>query len=95
MSDYLDVGQFKQTKNGKWRFVRLGSAKKNDKGQLDVYLDALPISDAEGNCRLTIAKRQEREGGGYPDSTGTTGYGSGGRPGDVDDEIPFAPEVRA
>ena len=86
MSDYLDVGQFKQTKAGKWRFVKLGSAKKNDKGQLDVWLDALPIADAEGQCRLTISKRQEREGG-YPDSTGTTGGASG----DVDDDIDSIP----
>ena len=91
MSDYLDVGQFKQTKAGKWRFIRLGSAKKNDKGQLDVYLDALPIPDAEGQCRLTIAKREERQdqnGGQRQQSQG--GYGSGGRPGDdLDDEVPF------
>jgi len=83
MNDYLDVGQFRQTKNGKWRFIKLGSAKKNDKGQLDVYLDALPISDSEGNCRITISQRQERQQDGpqhvaAPD--GNTG---------MDDEIPF------
>lgn len=60
MSDYLEVVQFKQ-QNGKWRAQRLGSAKKNDKGQLNVYLDALPIPDAEGNVRLTIQPKQERE----------------------------------
>ena len=42
---------------------------------------------------------QRRDDDGYPDSTGTAGgsaYGatSGGAP-DLDDEIPFAPEVRA
>lgn len=87
MSDYLDVGQFKQTKAGKWRFVRLGSAKKNDKGQLDVWLDALPIADAEGQCRLTISKRQERDGqdNGQREQPQSGGYG---KP-DLDDEIPF------
>jgi len=94
MSDYLDVGQFKQTKGGKWRFVRLGSAKKNDKGQLDVWLDALPIPDAEGQCRLSIAKRQERGdnatmGGKYPGPNDIVPMPSG-RGGDgIDDEIPF------
>lgn len=82
MSEYLDVGQFKQTKAGKWRFIKLGSARKNDKGQLDVYLDALPISDAEGQCRLTISKRQEREGG---QEQYSAPQGNGG----LDDEIPF------
>ena len=91
MTDYLDVGQFKQTKAGKWRFVRLGSAKKNDKGQLDVWLDALPIADKEGTVRLTIAKREEKqERGSYPDDTGTTGHtGQGYGGGDVEDSIPF------
>jgi hypothetical protein len=87
MSEYLDVGQFKQTKGGKWRFVRLGSAKKNDKGQLDVWLDALPIPDAEGQCRLSIAKRQERDGGKFPGPNDNVPMPHG--LGSIDDEIPF------
>lgn len=87
MSDYLDVKQFRQV-NGKWRATRLGYAKKNDKGQLNVYLDALPIPDAEG-CRLTIERREDRD-----DRQQSQGYGGG--PGGFDDsEIPFGPEWRA
>lgn len=87
MSDFLDVKQFRQV-NGKWRATKLGYAKKNDKGQLNVYLDALPIADAEG-CRLTIERREERQdsyGGG---SMTGTGYGNPPATGDIDDEIPF------
>lgn len=80
MSDFLDVKQFRQV-NGKWRATKLGYAKKNDKGQLNVYLDALPIPDAEG-CRLTIEKRQDRD-----DRQQDSQQPSGG--GDIDDEIPF------
>jgi len=70
MSDYLDVVQFKKNeRTGKWRRTNLGYAKKNDKGQIDVYLDALPMPDSEGSCRITIAKREDRQqGGGYSDN---------------------------
>lgn len=96
MSDYLDVVQFKKNeRTGKWRRINLGYAKKNDKGQLDVYLDALPMPDSEGSCRITIAKREERQQGGDSRQSGGTAYGgTTGGAGDVDDEIPFAPEWR-
>ena len=84
MSNYLDAGQFKKTRNGKWQWTPLGYAKQNDKGQWDIYLNALPLPDSEGSCRITLKERQKREGG-YPDHTGTTGGASG----DVDDHVPF------
>jgi hypothetical protein len=61
----LEVGQFRKGANDKWRFVKLGYAKKNDKGQLNVYFDALPLPDEKG-CSIVIQERQERqEGSGY------------------------------
>lgn len=83
MSDFLDVKQFRQV-NGKWRATKIGYAKKNDKGQLNIYLDALPLPDAEG-CRLTVERRQERDGDGLSDY----GRQDNGAAGQIDDEIPF------
>jgi len=83
MTDYLDVGQFhKNESSGKWRFQRLGYAKKNDKGGLDVYLDALPIPGPYG-VRLSINKREERpqQNQGYNRAPASSGG--------MDDEIPF------
>ena len=83
MSDYLEVVQFKK-RGEKWRVIRLGSAKKNDKGGLDVWLDSLPIADAEGGVRLTIQAKQDKE----------EGYSRREEPRqparhDLDDAIPF------
>jgi hypothetical protein len=80
MSDYLECVQFKK-QGDKWRATRLGSAKKNDKGQLIVYLDSLPIPDAEGNVRLTIQAKQERDE--RPQQSAPA------QRQDLDDEIPF------
>lgn len=61
MSDFLDVGQFKQGKEGKWRFVKMGYAKDDGKGGLKVYMDALPLTNAEGFCNLSIVPQKERD----------------------------------
>lgn len=62
MSDvYMDVGQFKEKKAGGWRFVKMGVAKDNGKGGLNLYMDALPISDNQGRCNMSIVPQRERE----------------------------------
>lgn len=81
----LEVGQFRKGANDKWRFVKLGYAKKNDKGQLNVYLDALPLPDEKG-CSLVIQERREQS---QPEP-----QRGGGPMGDIEDIIPFAPEWR-
>jgi hypothetical protein len=88
MSEYLEVVQFKK-QNDKWRANRLGSAKKNDKGQLIVYLDSLPIADAEGQVRLTIQKKQERQDGDYGSSLGGKQDHQAPARVELEDEIPF------
>ena len=95
MADYLEVVQFKQ-RGDKWRAQRLGYAKKNDKGALNVYLDALPIPDHEGQVRLTIQKQQERNGGGTQPSSPDGVYDQTAPAGGVvlEDDVPFGPEVR-
>lgn len=62
MTEYLDVVQFKKKQAGGWRAIKLGYAKKNDKGGLDVTLDALPLANDQGFTSFTISKRQERDG---------------------------------
>lgn len=61
MSEFMDVGQFKQKKDGGWRFVKMGAAKDDGKGGLKVYLDALPISDEQGRCTMSIVPQRERD----------------------------------
>lgn len=88
MSEFQDVGQFhKNDKTGKWRFQRLGYAKRNDKGGLDIYLDALPISGPYG-VRMVVTERQEQ--GSAPDR----GAPAGDMGDDMGDSIPFGPEWR-
>ena len=83
----LEVGQFRKGANDKWRFVKLGYAKKNDKGQLNVYFDALPLPDEKG-CSIVIQERKEQYQSGDPAGTVTSGSTSGASLG-IDDEIPF------
>lgn len=59
MSEYLDVISWKKTQAGKNFAVRIGSAKMLDNGNIQVYLDALPIPGPEG-CNLTIAPKREQ-----------------------------------
>ena len=49
----LEVVSFKQLPSGKWMAVKCGYAKKNDKGQLNVYLDAIP-APRDGQYQLTL-----------------------------------------
>jgi len=60
MSDFLDALIWKKTKQGKTLAIRIGSAKKLDNGNINVYLDALPMPGPDGNCQITIAPRRER-----------------------------------
>ena len=76
MSERMDVVAWKQTKNGKWFAVRLGSAAQNKKGGWDLYLDAIP-APVDGQYRMSLAEQRQREGG----------KPSGGD--DLDDKIPF------
>lgn len=67
MSDRMDVLSWKQTKNGKWFAVRLGSAAQNKKGGWDLYLDAIPAPQ-EGQYRMSLAAQREKPGKGSDDS---------------------------
>lgn len=57
--EYLDALTWKKTKGGKTLAIRIGSAKKLDNGNINVYLDALPMPGPDG-CQITIAPRREK-----------------------------------
>ena len=62
MSDWMDVISFRD-RGGKNYAHKIGSAKENDKGGINVYLDSLPIPDKDGRVSLLISARRERDGG--------------------------------
>lgn len=90
----LEVVQFVQ-RGEKWKANRLGYAKRNDKGQLNVYLDVMPIPqvrNGETSVSLVIQERQQRD----DSREGYSNASQGGAPaGGYDDggDIPFAPWV--
>lgn len=81
-------------KNGDKTFwTRIGSAWKNDKGQIQLVFDALPIPDSEGRCVANLFEPKPRDsgtqnrrqsGGGDDDWGNSRGNGD-----DLDDEIPW------
>jgi hypothetical protein len=74
MSEFFDVGQFKDKKGGGKRFTKLGYAKPRDGGGFWITLDALPIGDQI----VVVPQREKTEGGAATK-----------RPSDLDDEIGF------
>lgn len=89
--DYFDVGQFRE-RNGKWRFQKLGSAKQNDKGGWDIFMDALPLQDGPNSCRMTIVPQRENAGRNFDGTSATrtpARSGPAATPGFQDDEIPW------
>lgn len=95
MNEWWEVGQWKEAKSGKKWFLKLGSAKQDDKtGGFVIFMDALPIQDSAGRCMLNIQPQRERGAGGNFGSTSDEQrgprrdaplIGAGG----FDDEIPF------
>jgi hypothetical protein len=94
MADFMELGQFKQGQNGKWRFIRLGYAKPNPKGGWYLNFDALPLPDENGRVSVAMKEPQERDGQGgdvysRPVSSGAPMAGV-----DIEDNIPFSAEWR-
>jgi diaminopimelate decarboxylase len=67
--EYLDVSVGSMGKSGKWRFTKVGSAKKGEyQGQesITIYLEpGIALVGGEGTM-ITIKQRQPREGGDGP-----------------------------
>lgn len=83
----LDVIQFKAKKDGGWRAHRIGYAAKNDKGDLNVWLDSLPVPDGNGAVRIVVTQRQEQQQQTPQQHAPVPGGGP-----DFDDSIPFGPD---
>lgn len=69
MAEYWDAVQFRTVKGREKPFMqKLGSARKKDDGSVEIYFNALPIPDADGQCKVVVIAPRERAGG-----TGTGG----------------------
>ncbi len=80
MSERMDVVTFKETKNGKFFAVRLGSATPNKNGDgFNLYLDAIP-APIEGQYRMSLVQPRER---------GEAPAKPAGKAPDIDDSVPF------
>lgn len=81
--------------NDKTFWHNIGTAFKNDKGQMTVYLNSLPLPNTEGKCSFMIfppkdddADRDFGQRGGRSQGK-TTGKKSSTPKPEIDDEIPF------
>jgi hypothetical protein len=81
---WLDVISFRQRGDaGKAYAHKIGSAKRNDKGGLNVYLDSLPLPDKDGRVSLLISPPRESAGSPRREARPATPSRF------EDDEIPF------
>ena len=100
-NDILELVQFRETRNGKWKAVRLGYAKPDGNGGVYVNFDALPLpgKDGETSVKLQVPRGKDdlppsRDNGeSYARQTRDAGAPMAGV--DMEDPIPFAPEWRA
>lgn len=93
-----DLVSPRKGKDDKTRWFKVGAAFPRDKGGFQLVFDALPLPDAEGRVTLMMWEAQERDGqrqerGGYDQSPDRSQRAPAGGM-DMDDSIPFAPEVR-
>jgi len=75
---------------------RVGNGIMNDKGQISIYLDSVPVPDPERENKIVIMlfeskDREEKDQEPGPRSKSKSGGGGGRRApsNDIDDEIPF------
>ena len=83
---YMDVISFRERGDTKFAH-KIGSAKSNGKGGMNVYLDSLPLPDKDGRVSLLISPRQEKGGTGRIVSRPTARAAQSDD--DMDQEIPF------
>ena len=90
----MDVCSPRQGKDGKTYWTRIGTfwPAKDGKPGGTITFDALPLTDAEGRCSVSLFEPKAKE----EPQKGYTPRSQGARPrnDDPDDSIPFAPEVR-
>ena len=94
MADFLDIVSFRDRGAGQKPFaVKIGSAKKNQDGSIDLYFDALPAPslDKSGQVRVTarVSERRERQQTGSGGGRQYQAPRNNNSDGDMDSEIPF------
>ena len=102
----FDLISPRQGKDDKTRWTKVGAMFPRDAGWFSLVFDALPLPDASGAVRLlAVEPRQDSASGAPGAQAGTAGSvtpfpgarqaNSGGAlRAPLDDDIPFAPEVR-
>ena len=94
--DAVTARKYKTTSGEeKTAYTRIGTMFANRNGDgFNVVLDALPIADEKGQVRILMFVPKDRDdrpqSGGQQRGGGRTG---GHAPGELDDDIPFRPEV--
>lgn len=89
MPEYRDVVTFRPRGNDKPFAQKIGSARVNDDGTIDIYFDALPVPNTNRKGDIQIHARisprqQDGRGGGQRRREEPRG-----RQDDLDDDVPF------
>jgi hypothetical protein len=63
-------------------WVRIGSAFQNDNGKIMVYLDAYPLPDKEGVCKILLSEPRDSRPQAEPQNTRPLREA-------IDDDVPF------
>lgn len=71
-TDWLEVVSFRRRPGSDKVFAaKVGSARIRDDGKVDVFLDALPLPDENGQVKLQCSpRRQQQRSGGYGGGSG-------------------------
>lgn len=83
MGKRFDISAPRKKSDGGTYWIKLGSAWENDKGQIQLVFDALPIPDAEGRCVANLFEPRSR------DEQHRANLNRGRQQDDLDDEVPF------
>lgn len=93
MTTRYDLVSPRKGKDDKTRWFKVGAAFPRDKGGFQLVFDALPLPDAEGRVTLMMWEAQDRDGPRQQSNGSAQGARTGGASRDMDDSIPFAPQV--
>lgn len=74
--------------DGTW-WHRVGSAHENDKGQVFIWLDSVPVPDVDGKVVIALFEPQEDEPGKAKPKNTRTRANKPVAAQELDDEIPF------
>lgn len=83
----MDVIVGRESK-GKTYWTKIGSAWPSDKGGFSITLDALPLPNAEGVCRMLVVEPKPRDEAPAQSNSARAKQARGGA-NDLEDSIPF------